>query len=209
MKCGFIKVACATPVIRVADTAYNANSICTVMEEAALAGVKILVLPELCITGYTCGDLFRSQTLLNGAETALETIVSASAQWDMLTFAGLPVSAEGKLYNCAAAIYRGQLIGIVPKMNIPNYAEFYEKRYFTCGESEVSSVSIRKFHSIPFGTNLLFHNDAIPALSVAAEICEDLWVPYPPSIRHAVAGATIIVNLSASNDTVGNYTYIY
>ncbi len=207
MKCGFIKVASATPAIRVADTIYNANSICSVMQEAALAGTKILVLPELCITGYTCGDLFRSQTLLNGAEAALETIVAASAAWDMLTFAGLPVSADGKLYNCAAAIYHGKLIGVVPKMNIPNYAEFYEKRYFTGGETTVSTVTIGKFDPVPFGTNLLFRNDAIPALAVAAEICEDLWVPCPPSVSHAVAGATILVNLSASNDTVGKAAY--
>lgn len=207
MKCGFIKVASATPVIRVADTAYNAKSICAVMEEAAQAGTKLLVLPELCITGYTCGDLFRSQTLLNGADTALETIVAASAQWDMLTFVGLPVSTDGKLYNCAAAVYRGKLIGIVPKTNISNYAEFYEKRYFTAGDAKITSVSIGKLDPAPFGTNLLFRNDAMPALAVAAELCEDLWVPCPPSVGHAVAGATIIVNLSASNDTVGKADY--
>ncbi|MGI5936468.1 MAG: nitrilase-related carbon-nitrogen hydrolase, partial [Oscillospiraceae bacterium] len=207
MKDGFVKVAAATPSIRVADTAHNAGAIMNLMAKAAVERAKILVLPELCITGYTCGDLLLQEALLEDALKALGRIVEDSRDLDMLIFVGLPAEVDGGLYNCAAAVWNGRLLGLVPKSNLPNFAEFYEKRWFVPGSRKVREIRLGELGSVPFGTDLLFCHGSLPELCVAAEICEDLWVPNPPSSRHALAGATVIVNLSASNEVVTKDEY--
>ncbi|MCI8996526.1 MAG: NAD(+) synthase [Lachnospiraceae bacterium] len=210
MKHGFIKTAAITPKIRVADPEYNAGEIIRLMEEAAGKQAKILVFPELCVTGYTCGDLFLQETLLESAKEQLGRIVRASQGLDALIFVGLPWMKEGKLYNVAAALCNGKLLGMVPKTHLPNYGEFYELRHFSAGNREAEFVWMGQGDTgddIPFGTDMLFTCEEMPGLVVAAEICEDVWVPNPPSIRHAMTGATIIVNCSASDETTGKAVY--
>lgn len=206
MKQGFVKVASATPGIRVADPVYNAQAICTQAKEAAEHGAKIIVFPELCITGYTCNDLFLQNLLLKKAKDALLTIAEETSRLEALLFVGLPVEKDGRLYNVAAAVYRGSILGMIPKKNIPTYAEFYEGRYFTPGEESITNYRLGE-NEIPFGTNLLFCCEELPELVLGCEICEDLWVADPPSTSHALAGATVIANLSASNETVSKDTY--
>lgn len=206
MKQGFIRVAAATPDIRVADPVYNAEKIYEIMQEGIKNHVKLMVFPELCLTAYTCGDLFLQSTLLNRAKEELEKLVDQTKGMDMLSFVGLPWEREGKLYNVAAAIHDGKLLGLVPKTNLPNYSEFYEVRHFNPGNKRAMMVPW-KDGEVPMGTDLLFRCSTVPGLMVAAEICEDVWVPCPPSIAHAMAGATVIVNCSASDETVGKDTY--
>ena len=208
MRDGFIKTAAVTPDIRVADCEYNAEQICKNMRMAAEGGAKIIVFPELCITGYTCEDLFWQEVLLDGAKEALLTIVKESRQVDALIFVGLPWEKNGKLYNVAAAISHGKLLGMVPKKNLPNYSEFYERRHFEPGAEEVEFLHVDwQEEDVPFGICQLFCCEQMEGLTVAAEICEDLWVACPPSIRHAQAGASVIVNLSASDETTGKDRY--
>lgn len=208
MKHGFIKTAAATPKLRVADPEYNGTEIICMMGEAAGKGAKLIVFPELCITGYTCGDLFLQEPLLRGAREALFDIADASAKLDALIFVGLPWEKEGKLYNVAAALSRGKILGMVPKSCLPNYGEFYELRHFVPGNRETDFVWLERENDyIPFGTNQIFTCEEMPGLAVAAEICEDVWVPEPPSTRHALAGATVIVNCSASDETTGKGEY--
>lgn len=203
MKDGFIRVQAATPDIRVADCEYNTANIIKLMDEAYDNKVSVLVFPELCVTGYTCGDLFLQDTLLKAAWKSLERITEHSRGMGMLTFAGLPIMHQGKLYNVAAAICDGRLLGLVPKKNIPNYSEFYEMRHFTPGMDEC----VRTAEGILFGCNILFRCTNMRELVVAAEICEDVWVACPPSIGHALSGATLIVNCSASDETTGKDIY--
>ena len=206
MRHGFVKAAAATPDIRVADCSYNAQQAVKLMKKAAGAGVKILVLPELCLTGYTCSDLFLQRCLLDGAIDALQTVIKASRGLSLLTIAGLPLTVEDKLYNCAAVVFDGQVLGVIPKTNLPNYNEFYEKRHFAPAPEE--NTVCRLFgKEVPFGTKLLFCCDSLPELKIAVEICEDMWSPIPPSSYHALAGATVIANLSASNEVIGKDTY--
>lgn len=207
MRHGFVKVAAVTPKVVVADTAYNADIICDSIAEAAAAGAKIIVLPELCITGYTCGDLFLQEKLLREAKNALLKIAGFTRFMDCLIFVGLPLAYHGKLYNVAAAINGGQVLGLVPKTCIPNYNEFYEGRHFTKGMQDVVEVALTADMVVPMGTKLLFACEELPELKVGAEICEDLWTPQPPSILHALNGASIIVNLSASDELTGKDTY--
>ena len=206
MKHGFVKAAALTPGIRVADTGYNAGQIKKNMDEAAEQGAKIIVFPELCITGYTCGDLFLQETLLEGAKEALKDIAAHTRGKDALIFVGLPLEMEGKLYNTAAVLHDGKILAFVPKATIPNYGEFYEVRHFAAGRKEAETI-LFDGEEIPFGTHILFRCDAIEGLQVGCEICEDIWAPDTPSTAHAVAGATVIVNLSASNETVGKDSY--
>lgn len=203
MKDGFIRCAAITPEIRVADCEYNADRIIALAKEAAKNDVSAAVFPELCITGYTCGDLFLHKALLESAEKALFRIAKETACLDMLIFVGMPVSFGGKLYNCAAALKNGQLLGLVPKINIPNYSEFYEARYFTSGKDAFGIVE--RLGGVPMGP-LLFESN-IDGLTFGAEICEDLWVSCPPSCDIAAAGATIICNLSASDEVIGKGAY--
>ncbi len=210
MEHGFIKVAAVTPKIRVADTVYNAGQICRDMDAAVEGGAKIIVFPELCITGYTCNDLFLQPLLLEKAKEALLQVAEYTKGKDVLVFAGLPVVRENKLYNVGAALYDGKILGMVPKANIPSYAEFYESRHFTPGNSEPAEYVLRHGKGeerIPFGTKLLFDVEAIEGLKVGCEICEDIWVPDSPGTAHALAGAVLLVNLSASNETVGKDEY--
>ncbi len=212
MKDGFICVAAGTPKVRVADCRYNAEQIFTMMREAEKQGVKILALPELCLTGYTCGDLFLQDTLLNGAAEGLRTILEATRHLEVLTALGMPVRAGGKLYNCAVVIQKGEILAVAPKTYLPNYGEFYEKRWFESGESLGGhmSVSLPAADSATTYTGLgqsIIDCPAVPGLKVGVEICEDLWAPDPPSRRLAEAGATVILNLSASNEVVGKAAY--
>ena len=206
MKDGFIKVAALTPKIRVADCDYNAAKICLMIDEAWKEGAKLMVFPELCITGYTCADLFWQEALLKEAKHELYHIMMHSREKDALIFVGLPWEKDGKLYNVAAAICNGRLLGLVPKRYLPNYNEFYEQRHFTAGSPEADWAEVNGV-PVPFGMNLLFCCKEMEGLTVAAELCEDLWTPNPPSVNHALAGATVIVNLSASDEATGKGEY--
>lgn len=206
MKHGFVKVAAATPKIQVANCIYNADRIIELIEEAEKNQVKVLVLPELCLTGYTCGELFLQDTLLNSAMEQLKRIVEFTLGKDLFVALGVPVVTEGKLYNTAAAVQNGQLLGFIPKKNLPNYSEFYEARYFNPGHEKTEYINYYG-RKIPLGTNILFRCANLPALTIGIEICEDLWVPLPPSVKHAMAGATVILNPSASDETTGKDIY--
>ena len=208
MRDGFIKVAAGTPKIRVADCRYNAEQIFTMMREADKQGVKVLCLPELCLTGYTCGDLFLQDTLLCGAEEGLQTILEATRNLDMVTVLGLPVRCkwDNKLYNCAAVIQSGEILGLVPKTYLPNYGEFYEERWFASGAGVETSVDLCG-ETVDMDAAGLFACETVPNLVLGVEICEDLWANEPPSARLARGGATVILNLSASNELVGKSGY--
>lgn len=206
MKQGFIKVAAATPKISVADCVENTQSILESIREMREAGAKIMVLPELAVTGYTCSDLFWQERLIRESERQLSFLLDRTRGVDALIFVGMPMEVFGKLYNVAAVMNRGNLLGIVPKKHIPSYHEFYEGRHFTPGEEQVVWIE-KNGERVPFGMNLLFSCREMPKLVVAAEICEDLWVPNPPSVNHALAGATVLVNLSASDEMTGKDLY--
>ena len=206
MKNGFVKVAAATPDIRVADVEFNTQNIINVMEEAQKNGAKILVFPELCVTGYTCSDLFDHSVLLKASRKALLEIAENTSDKDMLVFVGAPLEVNGKLYNVAAAMNQGEIIGFTTKTFLPNYGEFYEMRQFTPGPQTVREITFEG-KKIPFGPQILFQAEGMEELVVAAEICEDVWSPIPPSIQAALEGATVIVNCSASDETIGKDTY--
>lgn len=206
MKDGFITVATATPQVAVADCEANAQAILACINEMAAAHAKVMVLPELCITGYTCSDLFWQTKLLDEAEAALSVIAEGSRQVDALIAVGMPLRVAGKLLNVAAILCRGKVLGFVPKVNLPAYNEFYETRHFMSGSADMGTVQFGG-EEIPVGTNLLFSCENVVDLCVAAEICEDLWVPNPPSVQHALAGASVICNLSASDEMVGKGSY--
>ena len=203
---GFIKTAAATPEIITADCLNNARAVTELMRQAAEKGVKVLAFPELCVTGYTCQDLFFQQSLLDSALEALGTIVSASAGLDMLSAVGCPLRVGDKLYNCAVMIKDGSVLGVVPKRHLPNYCEFYEKRHFAPAPDGASDIELFGV-SVPFGMGLVFECRQLPELSVGVEICEDLWAADPPSTRLALGGAVMILNLSASNETIGKREY--
>ena len=216
MKDGFIKVAAGTPEIRVADCAYNAQASIALLRQAAEQGVHLLALPELGLTGYTCGDLFFQPALLEGAKKALLALREASRAYPAtVTVAGLPLSAGGKLYNCAAVVHNGLILGVVPKTHLPNYGEFYEQRWFASASSwgrlhdyiTISDGLPQEEDCVPFSAQQVFTCETMPAFRFGVEICEDLWSVEPPSVRLAKAGATVIVNLSASDETVGKADY--
>lgn len=207
MKHGFVKVAAVTPKIKVADTNYNGEQIRSYMEEAVSKGAKVVVFPELCITGYTCGDLFWQEKLLWEAKQELLRIVEESVKHDAIFFVGLPYEINGKLYNMAAAVSGGELLGLVPKTYLPNYNEFYELRHFHSGKELCCDEIFLDGSNVPVSTDLLFYCSSMPKLKIGVELCEDLWTPNPPSIRHALAGATLIVNLSASDEVTGKAAY--
>ncbi len=206
MRDGFFRAAAVTPEIRVADPVFNAERICERIEEGERLGVGLMVFPELCVTGYTCGDLFFQAPLIKAAREQLSKIAAYTREKSMLVFVGLPWEHGGKLYNAAAAICSGQVLGIVPKTHLPNYSEFYEARHFAPGTDELILTEWEGMQ-VPMCTDLLFQCREIRELVVGAEICEDVWAPCPPSIRHALAGATVIVNCSASDETVGKDSY--
>lgn len=206
MKQGFIKVAAVTPDIRVADVEYNTQQICAALDEAAQERAKIVVFPELCVTGYTCGDLFLQDVLLQASKKAVRNIAEYTKEKDMLVFLGVPLQVEGKLYNTAAAINHGKILGFTTKTFLPNYAEFYEMRQFTPGP-DVCREIVFDGETVMFGPKILFQAQSMEDLIVSAEICEDVWSPVPPSIEAALEGATVIVNCSASDETIGKDVY--
>ncbi|MQN01757.1 MAG: NAD(+) synthase [Lachnospiraceae bacterium] len=208
MSNGYIRVAAITPETVVADTKANASSIIKWSRKAADEGAQIIVFPELSITGYTCGELFFQDTLISGALDALRTIADQTKNIDALIFVGIPLFYNGYLRNAACALNRGEVLGFVPKMNLPNYSEFYEARYFGEGPEEAETISLPGIgDEIPIGSKLIFSCKDIPGLDVAAEICEDLWVPDSPSTEAAMSNATVIVNLSASDELTGKAAY--
>ena len=208
MKDGFIKVAAATPKIKVADPAYNTEEILKIIDETEKNGASILVFSELTISGYTCGDLFLQQPLLTECKNQLLRIVKATENKSMLVVVGCPIIVNQKLYNCAVVINQGEILGIVPKTHLPNYSEFYELRHFTSGEGLEEDLWFgEEFGYVNVAVNQLFKCKEIPELVVACEICEDLWVPLPPSTYHAMAGATVICNPSASVETTTKESY--
>ncbi len=206
MRHGFVKTAAVTPKIKVADPHYNAKKIAEGIEEAVRRGARLIAFPELCLTGYTCGDLFLQEILLTQAMEALAEVKAATQDSDALVFVGLPLVRQHKLYNVAAVLQDGEILAFIPKRHIPAYAEFYEGRHFTPG-NVAPQPFLYEDKEIPFGTDILFQIDAVRGLTVGCEICEDIWAPESPATAHTLAGATVIVNLSASNETVGKDTY--
>ncbi len=206
MKHGFVKVAAVTPDIRVADVAFNKDQIISKLTEAAEEGAKVIVFPELCITGYTCSDLFLQDVLLEEARKGIVEIAKATESIDALVFVGAPLTVDGELYNVAVSMNRGKILGFTTKTFLPNYGEFYEMRQFRRGP-EVARKILFEGQEIPFGPKLLFAARNMEALVVSAEICEDVWSPIPPSIDAAREGATLIVNCSASDETIGKAAY--
>lgn len=206
MRQGFVKVGAASPKVTVADCPANGEEILRLIREMEKEQVKVMVFPELCITGYTCQDLFLQRRLLDSAWDTLLKVKDESAAVDALIFVGLPLRFGGKLYNSAAVLNRGRILGFVPKTHLPNYNEFYEQRHFTAGKDYLGEIEVDG-EEVPFGTELLFTCVEMPEFCVAAEICEDLWVPMPPSVTHTGAGAHIVVNLSASDEMVGKDSY--
>ncbi len=207
MRQGFVKAAAVTPKIKVADTKYNAELILDMMKESTRQGAKIVVFPELCLTGYTCQDLFLQERLLQGAKDALMKLVKESASLDAIFFVGLPFEILGKLYNVAAVFSHGEVLGLVPKSYLPNYNEFYEERHFVSGAELATEVVLPDGSCVPADRDLLFVCEQMPKLRIGVELCEDLWTPNPPSISHALAGASVLVNLSASNELTGKDSY--
>lgn len=206
MDYGFIKVAAATPKIKVADVDYNTELICNQIDEAAKNGAKVLVFPELCLTGYTCSDLFWQSLMLEKVKEKTIEIARYSKDYDMLIMIGIPYEHNGKLYNVGVVLHKGKVLGVVTKKHLPNYSEFYEARHFTKGFEKVVTVDFAG-QKVPMGMNILFKCENRPDMVIGVEICEDLWVPNPPSIRHTMAGATIIANLSASDEVTGKSIY--
>ena len=204
---GFARVAVATPRVRIGDPRHNADATLELMQQAARDKALLAVFPELGLSAYTCDDLFHQRTLIDAAENALAQLLARTRNLPLAALVGLPVAVDGRLYNCAALLCRGRLVGVVPKTYLPNYREFYEARQFTPGDSSPRSAIALAGQDAAFGTNLLFRLAEMPAFVLHVEICEDLWVPAPPSSFAALAGASVIGNLSASNIIVGKEGY--
>lgn len=207
MKYGFVKTAAATPKIRVADCDYNANQIIACVKEAYQNGASLLVFPELCVTGYTCSDLFLQSTLLKAVEKAVLKIKNETKDLDIVFVVGVPIAVKQSLYNCGVVICKGEILGAVPKVNIPNYSEFYEVRHFTSGKNTVESVSYAGEDDVLISSKQIFRCLGMYDFTIGVEICEDLWVAESPSIRLAQSGAAIICNLSCSDDLIGKAQY--
>ena len=203
---GIVKIACISPEVRVGDCDFNATDIITRAKNAYASGVSIALFPELCLTGYTCGDLFFQQTLRDAALSALDKVCSQTATLDLVSIVGLPICNFGKMYNAAAVVYHGQVLGVVPKKNLPNYNEFMEKRLFCAYDGDNTTVNIGG-KDVPFGNRLLFVNTLHRDVRFALEICEDVWVADSPSVLHSISGANAVFNLSASNETIVKSQY--
>ncbi len=206
---GFARVAAAVPAVRVGDCAHNAGRILHLLSRAANQGVHVLVFPELCLTGYTCADLFHQPTLQRAAVTALSDVVAEGRRaFSGLAVVGLPLAVDDQLFNCAVVFQGGKVLGVVPKSFIPNYKEFYEARWFAPAAAARSRAIALSGDTVPFGADLLFDGSTSgPGLVVGVEICEDLWVPVPPSSQQALRGANVLLNLSASNEVIGKAAY--
>jgi len=204
---GFIRVATASPAMKVADCRYNVEKMLLLLLQAREGGAQVLLFPELCVTGYTCADLFRQTALLEASEKAVTVLLDQSREWKGIVVFGAPVPADGRLYNCAVLAQAGRIRGIVPKQHIPGNNEYYEQRWFASSTESSRKSIFYAGQEIPFGTDLLFPVHGEPSLTLGAEICEDLWVPVPPSSLAARAGATLILNPSASNELIGKADY--
>jgi len=204
---GFARVAVATPVVRVGDPQLNLEATLGLMRGAAREKAVLVVFPELGLSAYTCDDLFHQQALIEAAEEGLRSLLKRTRNLPLAALVGLPVAVDGLLYNCAALVAQGRLVGVVPKIYLPNYREFYEGRQFTPGDTARRSEITLAGQAAPFGTDLLFRLSELKGFVLHVEICEDLWVPAPPSSFAALAGATVIANLSASNVTIGKEGY--
>ena len=205
---GFIRVAVGVPEVQVADPAFNASKTIALMEQAAAAKAVLALFPELGLSAYSCDDLFHQQALLNGTLDALQTVLTASTDLNLIAVIGMPLQVQHLLFNCAVVLYRGQILGVVPKTYPPNYREFYELRQFAPASSATrTTIALCGQYDIPFGERLLFQAGDDPSFTFFVEICEDLWVPIPPSSYAALAGATVLLNLSASNVTIGKAEY--
>lgn len=207
MNYGFVRVAAAVPTLKVADCEYNTGEIIKISKEAEKQGVQFVVFPELAVTAYSCGDLFLQKTLQNAAIKGLETILSETKTIECVIIIGIPIVINSRMYNCGVAMKAGRILGVVPKSYIPNYSEFYEKRWFCSGLGKKNETITLLGSSVPFGTDVLFEAQNVSGLCFGIEICEDLWVPAPPSSAQAVNGATLLFNLSASNEIVGKHEY--
>ena len=204
---GFFRAGAAVPKLKVADCNYNKVQIMELINEAEKNKVKAIVFPELCLSAYTCADLFLQRTLINECEKVLSEIVEETKDKDIFIILGLPVEADSTTFNCAAVLHKGKILGAVPKTYIPNYGEFYEKRWFSSSNAVLSSEIMLCGQKVPFGANMLFRDFKRPEITFAIEICEDLWSPIPPSSYYAVKGATVIFNLSASNELAAKNEY--
>ena len=209
---GFLRVAVATPKIKVADVRFNTEAVLREITEADRQGVSLLVFPELVLTAYTCADLFHQTILIERAAAALDEVAEATRCTQLVAVVGVPYMVDHKLYNCAAVLHAGRILALVPKKNLPNYSEFYERRWFTPGQTRVVTLTHRSAvtgeeYAIPFGMNILVEAMDRSDFRLACEICEDVWVLDPPSTRHVLAGATVIANTSASDETVGKDSY--
>ncbi len=204
---GFARVAVATPLVRVADPGYNGAQTLELMRRAAREKVVLAVFPELGLSAYSCEDLFHQRALIDGSESALVSLLQETSRLPLAALVGLPVVVDGLLYNCAALIAGGRLVGVVPKTYLPNYREFYEARQFTPGDAARADAITLAGQRAPFGTDLLFRFSSLSDFVLHVEICEDLWVPTPPSSFASLAGATVIANLSASNVVIGKEAY--
>lgn len=202
MKYGFIRVAAATPKIKLAECKYNADRILEFIDQADEQDVSLIVFPEMCITGYTCGDLFLQDKLLNGAKEQVKRLAVQTAGRDIVAVVGFPYQRDGKLYNTAAVLHGGKVLGLIPKISIPNYSEFYEARHFTAGLKQAVKVDFLGEETY-FGSNIIFECRTVKDFILGVEICEDLWIPLSPGIGHCTAGATVIANLSASDALAG------
>ena len=204
---GYVRVGAAVPRLKLADCTYNKEQIVTMAKEAAVKGIRVLTFPELCITGYTCADLFMQRPLLVAAEKTIKAIASETADLNVFIVVGAPVPLDSQAFNCAVAIYKGEILGMVPKTHLPNYSEFAEERWFSSSDDILVDRIRYAGQEVPIGSDLLFAAAGIPDLKIGIEICEDLWVPIPPSSYQALYGATLLLNLSASNELSGKAHY--
>ena len=206
MKDGYIKVGAVSPRVVVAGVRENATGIIALANAAEGRGIKVLVFPELSLTGYTMGDLVFSSDLLSTCLSELRRVCDSTRDCDVMSIVGLPLSHEGKLYNVAAVLHHGRVLAFIPKKNIPSYGEFYEGRWFTPAFKGVRTMRLADC-DVPFGTDILIRCEALPSFALAVELCEDLWVPESPSLCHTAAGATVVANLSASDEVIGKDSY--
>lgn len=204
---GYVKVGAAVPQLKLADCIYNKNEICRLAQEAAAKKVQVLTFPELSLTGYTCADLFFQAPLLKAAEAAIAALAEETKHLDLFLLVGAPVPVDNQTFNCGIALYRGKLLGIVPKTHIPNYGEFYEERWFASADDLLTEEITYAGQQVPIGADLIFTAEGIPSLQIGVEICEDLWVPIPPSSYQSLYGATLLLNLSASNELASKPVY--
>ncbi|MDO4530694.1 MAG: nitrilase-related carbon-nitrogen hydrolase, partial [Bacillota bacterium] len=204
---GYVKVGAAVPRLKLADCIYNKEQLVEMAKDAAAQGVRVLTFPELCITGYTCADLFMQRPLLVAAEKAIKKFAEETKDLDVFLAVGAPVMLDSQQFNCAVAIYKGEILGLVPKTHLPNYSEFAEERWFSSADDLLVERIRYAGQDVPLGSDLLFAADGIPDLKIGIEICEDLWVPIPPSSYQSLYGATLLLNLSASNELSGKADY--